>query len=98
MTGEAEDLTDESLKLAEPLVPVFGIDLIKKVFASDWHLREEGLNGIMNEIKLGSKSGICGDQEPEKIFTAFIGVLANTCGDKIAQVSITCSDYMKSIC
>lgn len=36
-TGRAEELTEEDMKLAEPLIPVFGMEIVKKIFASDWH-------------------------------------------------------------
>jgi hypothetical protein len=31
------------MKLAEPLIPVFGMELVKKIFSSDWHQREQGI-------------------------------------------------------
>lgn len=72
------------MKLAEPLIPVFGMELVKKIFATDWHLREEGLSMISEEVGLGTKSNICGNIEKERIFTACFGVISSTCGDKIA--------------
>jgi hypothetical protein len=31
------------MKYAEPLIPVFGEDIVQKMFAKPWTLREEGL-------------------------------------------------------
>ena len=42
----AGDLSEEDMKLAAPLIPVFGYDVMKKVLSSDWHLREDGLKLI----------------------------------------------------
>ena len=57
---EAEELNEEDMKIAEPLIPVFGMELMKKVLSSDWHHRELAVNQIVDEITLGSKSLICG--------------------------------------
>jgi hypothetical protein len=31
------------MKLAAPLIPVFGLDIIKLIFSSDWHNRDKGI-------------------------------------------------------
>lgn len=38
----SSELTEDEMKLAEPLVPVFGIELLKPIFlgGTDWHLKE----------------------------------------------------------
>jgi hypothetical protein len=48
------------MKIAAPLIPIFGLDLIKMIFSADWHIREQGVNLISNEASLGTKSEICG--------------------------------------
>ncbi len=40
---KAGELTEDDLKRAGPLIPVFGMDLVKLIFQNDWHLRERGL-------------------------------------------------------
>ena len=54
--GVAEELTEDDMKLAEPLIPVFGMEIVKKIFATDWHLREQALNQISEEISKGTSS------------------------------------------
>ena len=85
----AEDLTDEEMKSAEPLIPVFGMELVKKLFASDWHQRENAVNRISEELVLGTKSLVCGDIEQERLFTSAFGVIMNTVPDKISQVCLS---------
>ncbi len=59
----AHELDTESKELAEPFLPIFGMEILKKVFSEDWHLRELGLREIIKEVELGSKSKILGDIE-----------------------------------
>jgi len=47
---KAGELSEEDLKKAEPLIPVFGMELMKKLFSSDWHLREQALQEITDEV------------------------------------------------
>ena len=42
----AHELDTESKELAEPFLPIFGMEILKKVFSEDWHLREIGLREI----------------------------------------------------
>jgi hypothetical protein len=55
---EAVDLDEETLAMAQPMIGVFGMDIMKKLFSADWHLREEALRDIEREVKLGSKSAL----------------------------------------
>jgi len=82
------------MKLAEPLIPVFGYELMKKILASDWHIREEGLKEVSKEISLGLRSNLVGEVRQPNLFTACFGVIAYTCGDKIGQVSGTAMDLI----
>lgn len=34
------EISEEDMKKADPLIPVFGIELVKMIFANDWHIRE----------------------------------------------------------
>lgn len=65
---DAMDLDAETLALAQPMMKAFGMDIMKKLFSIDWHLREEALRDIEREIKLGSKSALCGDLSTEEVF------------------------------
>lgn len=58
---EAMELDEESLALAQPMLGVFGMDIMKKLFAADWRLREEAIRDVEREVKLGSKSALCGN-------------------------------------
>lgn len=67
---ELLDLDEETMAMAQPMIGVFGLDIMKKLFAADWHLREEALKDIEREIQLGSKSALCGNLTQEEIFSA----------------------------
>ena len=55
---EAQDLDKETMELAKPIIDVFGLDIIKKLFSLDWHLREEAIRDVEREVKLGTKSAL----------------------------------------
>lgn len=42
------------MKYAEPLIPVFGEDIVKKMFSKPWTVREEGLKECEDFIKQNS--------------------------------------------
>jgi len=44
--------------------------------ASDWHLREQALMKIEEEISLGSRSKVLGNQDPKEIFVAAFGIIS----------------------
>ncbi|CAI2384678.1 unnamed protein product [Moneuplotes crassus] len=83
---EAMDLDEETLALAQPMLPVFGMTIMKKLFAADWRLREEAVKDVEREVKLGSKSALCGNCSKEDIFTAAMCVVSHAISDKISQV------------
>ena len=39
----ASDIAPGMMKFAEPLIPVLGEELVKKIFSSSWATRDEGL-------------------------------------------------------
>eukprot|EP00347_Sterkiella_histriomuscorum_P018511 403345233 len=98
MNAKPEDLSEEEMKLAEPLIPVFGMELVKAIFASDWHKREQAINQIVTEISQGTKSQICGHIEQERLFTSCFGVIMNTVSDKIAQVCQASLQMIIKVC
>lgn len=83
---QAQDLDAETMALAQPMIGVFKLEIMKKLFAADWHLREEALRDIEREVKLGSKSALCGDMPMEEIFSATMCAVAHGISDKVAQV------------
>jgi hypothetical protein len=50
MGDEAEPLTAEHASKAQPLIQVFGEQIVRKLFSRTWQLREEGLGDIENLI------------------------------------------------
>jgi len=43
---EARELDPETREMAAPFLPVFGMDIMKKFFSEDWHLREDAIREI----------------------------------------------------
>jgi hypothetical protein len=54
MNNDNEEMTDEEMKLPEPLIPVFGMEIVRKIFSSNWHSREWAVNQISEELSLGT--------------------------------------------
>lgn len=55
---DAQDLDEDTLAQAQPMIKAFGLDIMKKLFSAHWKLREEALKDILREVKLGSKSAL----------------------------------------
>ena len=51
---KTEEISPDNMKYAEPLIPVFGEDVIKKMFSNKWTIREEGLKACDDYV---SKNG-----------------------------------------
>ena len=49
--GKAEEISPENMKYAESLIPVFGEDVVKKMFSKPWAIRDEGLKECEDIIK-----------------------------------------------
>lgn len=49
--GKVEEISPENMKYAEVLIPVFGEDVVKKMFSRPWALRDEGLKECEDIIK-----------------------------------------------
>ena len=47
--------------MAEPLIPVFGMELMKMLFSTNWHLRAKAVEETERELKLGTKSKLLGN-------------------------------------
>jgi hypothetical protein len=52
------------MKTAAPLIPIFGDEIVKMLYSYDWHVREQGLQKIEEELALGSNSKALGSQDP----------------------------------
>jgi len=94
---DSMDLDEETMALAQPMISVFGLDIMKKLFSADWHLREEALRDIEREVKLGSNSALCGSLPNEEIFTAAMLAVSHGISDKISQVIYAGFDLNNSI-
>lgn len=46
---EAEKLSAESRKLADPLIPVIGEQCAARIFSKNWTIREDGLKWLEAE-------------------------------------------------
>lgn len=81
----AEELTGDSVKLAEPLIPVFGEETMKKLFSRKaWQLREEALRECEQAIRSGR---LLDEFDDESLFIATTGVASYGISDKIANVN-----------
>lgn len=85
---EAEDITGNNIKLAQPLIPVLGEYTIKKLFSKNWANRENAI--IETEDYLSSNS------DPDTV-TAALGVAAQGIQDKIGQVVLRTFDLLNVI-
>jgi hypothetical protein len=65
------------MKYAESLIPVFGEEVVKKMFSRPWAIREEGLKECEDIVM---KSGGADLQ----IFQAALSAAGQAMGDKIA--------------
>jgi hypothetical protein len=60
-----DKLSEEDMKYAGPLMDVFGDELLRMLHANDWHLREQAITKIEEEISLGAKSKVLSSQDPK---------------------------------
>lgn len=49
--GKFEEISQENMKYAEALIPVFGEDIVKKMFSKPWAIREESLKACEYVVK-----------------------------------------------
>mmetsp|Transcript_19684 Transcript_19684/g.14423 ORF Transcript_19684/g.14423 Transcript_19684/m.14423 type:complete len:91 (-) Transcript_19684:176-448(-) len=66
------------MKYAEPLIPVFGEEVVKKMFSRPWGVREEGLKECEEVIKRNGND--------QATFQAALSAAGQAMGDKIAQI------------
>lgn len=85
---EVEDIVGEDVKLASPLIPVFGEDAIKKLFSKNWANRENGLIEV--------EQAFLSNPDYDSV-TAALGVAAQGIKDKIGQVVLKTLDLLASI-
>ena len=49
--NKVEEISPENMKYAEPLLPYFGEEVVKKIFSRPWAVREEGMKEAEDIIK-----------------------------------------------
>jgi len=94
---EAEELTPQHEKLAEPFLPILGRELCKKIFSKHWNLREEGLKTLIIEVPKDSKSKEINYRDPWEGFVTIMGVVSLTLIDRVNQVSTQAIYLLKTI-
>jgi hypothetical protein len=46
-----EEISPENMKYAEALIPVFGEEVVRKMFSRPWATRDEGLKACEDHVK-----------------------------------------------
>ena len=75
--------------MAQPLINVFGESPIRKIFSSTWGLREDGIAEVEDQVLSTGR--------PDQ-FTAGIGVVKETLGDKISGVVSRSIKLLTTLC
>jgi hypothetical protein len=52
-----EDIAPENMKYAEPLMPIFGEEMVRKMYSKSWPTRDEGLKQCEDFLKENLNSG-----------------------------------------
>ena len=47
---EAKELDPETREMAQAFLPIFGMEIMKKFFSEDWHLREDAIKEIQKHL------------------------------------------------
>ncbi|KAM3146908.1 hypothetical protein pb186bvf_001062 [Paramecium bursaria] len=77
-----EELTPEQQKLADPYIPIFGLEFCQKFFSKDWNSREKGLNQLIDTLK-NSKEQI---KNSEQMFSYGLLLVNRGLNDKVDKV------------
>lgn len=48
---KVDEISPENMKYAESLLPVFGEEIVKKMFSKPWAIRDEGLKECEDHVK-----------------------------------------------
>lgn len=90
---QAEELSGENRKAAQPLIDVFGEQLVRKLFAKSWQLREEALGEVEDEVLNNQRK-----YNREDAFVNAIGAVRFAIQDKMAQVIQRACLLLQSTC
>lgn len=94
---EAEELLPANQKLAEPLLPVLGMELCKKIFSKHWNMREDALKILTAEVQRDTQSTVLNNQDPWNTFVAVLGAISRTITDKVSQVSAMSQTVLRTL-
>ena len=89
----AEELSGDNRKAAQPLIDMFGEDVVKKLFSRTWQLKEEGLGEIEDEVLNNQRK-----YNREDAFVNAVGAVRFTIGDKMAQVIQRSCLLLSNVC
>ena len=78
--GLGDDIAPENMKYAEPLIPIFGDEMVKKIFSKSWPTRDEGLKLCEDFIKENLNQN---NQMKIGIFQAALTASGHAMDDKI---------------
>jgi hypothetical protein len=92
---EDDDIPANEYKKAEPLIPILGYDLVKKLFSKIWRNKEEALKQLTTEIQTYPNSSLLGEHQLDKIITITMAVCAYSLNTTISQVSQASMELIK---
>jgi len=95
MTSMAENLSAQNSKLAEPLIPIIGDELARKVFSKSWNNREEALKIL--EGDLTGRPQYINNTDTGAVFVAYMGAIAFTINDKVNQVVLNSLSLLQTL-
>jgi hypothetical protein len=92
---ENDDIPASEYKNAEPLIPILGNNLVKKLFSKVWRNREEALKEITNEVQGYPKSNVLGEHQLDKLITIVMAACAYSLNSTISQVCLATMELIK---
>jgi centrosomal protein CEP104 len=85
---EAEEITGDNIKIAQPLIPVFGEHTMRRLFSKNWANRENALDETIEVLN--------SNPDPDTV-TGALGVAAQGIKDKIGQVVLKTFELLNTI-
>ena len=89
-----EQLNSDAYKYCEPLIPVISLPLLKLLFAQQWKNKELGFNHINKELNDYPNSMLLGNQSPENIVIACLGVCGYILRSNMSQALLATMDLI----
>lgn len=77
----AEELSGDNRKAAQPLIDMFGEQVVRKLFSRTWQLKEEALGEVEDEVLNNQRK-----YNREEAFVNAVGAVRFAITDKMAQV------------